>query len=624
MKLQLTRVTVNKQGSQQRTAEAIDAEILLIGRGTNCNIHLTDSRVALHHATITKNSVGSFSIEALSTMLIDASAVTIALLKENQQIQLGPYTLVVSKATDDADLAFSIELTTAAESAAAPITKRYAQTLKQTWLSRRALSWLAVGVIAFAFIAAPIYYALHTPSTAAASTNNKVAKTTTLATVTPTDAWNPGPLDSSHANFGRDCRACHQTPFVQVENSACENCHKTIGWHFALDTPAAKNLHESVFDSDTSQGRCASCHRDHKGVDALKRQDSPLCTDCHRDLKTQHETLAIPNITDFTIDHPPFKLSMLVAGKTGKDALVRVLQDKKPALIEKSNLKFPHDIHLSAKGVRSPNAANSSDATDKSSNKEILTCKNCHTPDETGTRFKPISMKEHCQDCHSLAFEPAATTREVPHGNVADVVSTVNEFYAEAALFNKPIDATGRSAPQKNAAWAKQKANAVVTDMMEKQSCFSCHTITKTSSSWVIAPIAITQHWLPKSRFPHAQHNTHECSSCHDAGKSKSATDILIPDIKNCQSCHAGNVPVVDKTIGTCQTCHGFHVGGPGAGTPAVLPQLPKTAPKIFPKSPLASNAGVNASSNVLQKTGVNPAATNSFRHPLHSLGSAK
>ena len=617
MKLILTRVTKSKLGSAQRTDEIIDAEILQIGRGTNCNIHLTDARVALHHATITKNSQGSFSIEALSTMLIDASTVTVALLKEQQQIQLGPYTLQVLqllKPTKDADLALSIELTTVAESVAAPSTKRYAQTLKQTWLSKRLFSWLAVGVVASAFIAAPIYYALQAPTPTSTPAVKSVAATATTANlaanfaanIVPTDAWNPGPLDSSHANFGRDCKQCHQTPFVQVENSSCENCHKTIGWHFALDTPAANKLHDSVFANDASVGRCASCHRDHKGMHALKRQDSPLCTDCHRDLKARHETLAIPNITDFTRDHPPFKLSMLVAGKTGKDAIVRVSQDSKPPLVEKSNLKFPHDVHLSKKGVRAPNATGNS-------SKEILSCKNCHTPDETGTRFKPISMKEHCQDCHSLAFEPAATSREVPHGNVADVVATVNEFYAEAALFNKPIDAAGRRAPQKNAAWVKQKANAIVTDMMEKQACFSCHTITKTDNSWLIAPIAITQHWLPKSRFPHAQHNTHECASCHDAAKSKTAADILIPDIKNCQSCHAGNVPVVDKTLGTCQTCHGFHVGGSGAGTPVVLPKSPISKSTIKPTTkPTTANPKTNLSHLSHTKANV-------FIHPLSS-----
>jgi predicted CXXCH cytochrome family protein len=597
MKLLLSRITSSKLGGPQRTDEIIDAEILQIGRGTNCNIHLTDSRVSLQHATITKNSLGSFSIEAVGTMLIDASAVSVALLKENQQIQLGPFTLVVLKPTKDADLALSLELTTAVESASAAPAKQYALTLKQTWLSKRALSWLSVSVVALAFLVIPIYYALHPPTPATDSAKSPALnQALTDVKLKPTDSWNPGPLDSSHANFGRDCTKCHQTPFVQVQNTSCENCHKTIGWHFALDTAEAKQLHENIFANDDNVGRCASCHRDHKGANALKRQDSPLCTDCHRDLKTRHEKLAIPNITNFTTDHPAFQLSMLVAGKTGKAALTRVSQDTKPKLIERSNLKFPHDVHLTKKGVRSPNASAAKDGN------EVLTCKNCHTPDETGTRFKPISMKEHCQDCHSLAFEPAATTREVPHGNVADVVATVNEFYAQAALFNKPIDAAGKSAPQKNTTWVNQKAKSIVTEMMEKQVCFSCHTITKTEQSWDVAPIAITQHWLPKSRFPHSQHSTHECAECHDATKSKTAADILIPDIKNCHGCHAGNDAVVDKAPGTCQTCHGFHVGGPGAGTPAVLPKTPVKAPL---KTPLKSN------------TNISQVQTSTFMHPL-------
>ncbi len=599
MKLLLTRITTSKPGGAQRTDEIIDAEILQIGRGSNCNIHLTDSRVGLQHATITKNSLGSFSIEALGTMLIDATAVSVAVLKEDQQIQLGPFTLVVLKPVNDADLALSLELTKVPESTTAPTTKQYALSLKQTWLSKRVLSWLSVSVVALAFLVVPIYYALHIPAMSMAEAKSQAQNQAhTNSNLKPTDSWNPGPLDSSHANFGRDCTQCHQTPFVQVQNTSCENCHKTIGWHFALDTTQAKQLHENIFANDDNVGRCASCHRDHKGTNALKRQDSPLCTDCHRDVKTRHEKLAIPNITNFTTDHPTFQLSILVAGKTGKAALTRISQDDKSKLIERSNLKFPHDVHLSKKGVRSPNASAAKDGN------EVLTCKNCHTPDETGTRFKPITMKEHCQDCHSLAFEPAATSREVPHGNVADVISTVNEFYAQAALFNKPIDSTSNRAPQKNTAWVNQKAQSIVTEMMEKQVCFSCHTITKTNQSWDVAPIAVTQHWLPKSRFPHSQHSTHECAECHDATKSKSANDILIPDIKNCQGCHAGNVSVVDKAPGTCQTCHGFHVGGPGAGTPAVLPKAPVKAPL---KTPPKTN------------TNLSQVSASTYMHPLGS-----
>ena len=113
---------------------------------------------------------------------------------------------------------------------------------------------------------------------------------------------------------------------------------------------------------------------------------------------------------------------------------------------------------------------------------------------------------------------------------------------------------------------------------MEDRVCFACHEIRKVNGSdekahsWKIAPIAITQHWLPKTRFPHNKHNTKDCNSCHQVEASKVSSDIAIPDIKNCRECHGGNSIAVDKAPGTCETCHGFHVGGPKSGIPIQLP----------------------------------------------------
>jgi hypothetical protein len=230
-----------------------------------------------------------------------------------------------------------------------------------------------------------------------------------------------------------------------------------------------------------------------------------------------------------------------------------------------------------------------------------MDCKNCHLPDETGTRFKPVTMKEHCQDCHSLEFEPKAAKRQVPHGKVDDVIASVREFYAQAALADTPIDVLvddgirrpgEKLAParrQSALAWATQKADKITRELMEDRVCFSCHQITPmagagkpgaTAASWHIAPVAITQHWLPKARFPHNQHATHDCSKCHAVAQSKRSSDIAIPDIGRCRECHGGNATAVDKAPGRCETCHGFHVGGSRSGTPLPSASLPSAPPR--------------------------------------------
>jgi hypothetical protein len=321
----------------------------------------------------------------------------------------------------------------------------------------------------------------------------------------------------------------------------------------------------------------------------LVRTDSKLCTDCHKDLKTRHPNSGVVDVAEFTKDHPPFKVSMLIPGKTGPAAIVRIQQDDKARFVEASGLKFPHDVHMSAKGLRGP------DGTAK------MECKNCHVKEESGIRFKPVTMGEHCQNCHSLEFEPKATTRQVPHGKVADVLATLKEYYAQAALTDAPIDVVledGIKRPGQRVAetrreaalsWANTKAEKISQELFEVRVCFACHQIKRGEAGaepalrWQIAPIAITQHWLPKSRFPHSRHDTYKCTSCHDVEKSKKSADIAIPDIKNCRECHGGNVTVKDKAPGTCETCHGFHTGSPKAGVPPIIPGSNK--PKLLPKA---------------------------------------
>lgn len=567
MKLLLAQVTRNRQGLAVHTEQTVQADPLRIGRGADCKLHLLDPRVALHHATMGLSDDGSSFIEAAAgTVKVNGRFERSMRLKAGQKISVGPFEIIVLPTPASFNLALSVELVDPLDNDKNESDANVAAGLKNTWLSKRTLSWIGALTVLLIFLVWPVTNAM----------NNQQREANAKLAITPDASWDPGPLSSAHHSFGRDCAQCHATPFVQTKNEQCESCHKTIGWHFALNTKEAKAMHESIFMQSKDASRCASCHRDHKGPMGLIRQDSPLCTQCHANLKTLHPETASPNIADFSRDHPAFKLSMLVPGKTGNDAVVRIAQE---TIAEKSNLKFPHDVHMAKKGIRGPNG------------RVAMECKNCHVPDENGIRFKPTTMKEHCQDCHSLAFEPTATNRQVPHSNVGDVIATVNEFYAQAALADTPIDVVvqdGIRRPgerlqpaQRQLAinWAAQKAEKIARELMEDRVCFACHIVSKVnvdgdpkSDSWKIAPIAITQHWLPKSRFPHNKHNTNDCGSCHNTYASKVSSDITIPDIKNCRECHGGNATAKDKAPGTCETCHGFHVGGSKSGTPVRLP----------------------------------------------------
>ncbi len=589
MKILLVQLTRNKQGQVQRAQQTLVLDQMLIGRGTDCKLFLADPRVALHHALIGTGGtlVGTenpcFIKSAGGIVTVDGAVQSATKLKVGQHVNIGPFELVVLERAPgtDHDLALSWELVDPIKEDSAESRKPAQVGLRNTWLSKRWLSWGGVLVTLAAFLAWPVMNAL-----APATERSDNAK----AALTADAAWDPGEVAASHHSFGRDCVQCHATPFVQTTNASCENCHSKIGWHFARDSKEKKALHKAIFEKPGDETRCAACHRDHKGPMGLIRQDSPLCTDCHGVLRTLVAKTPIPDITDFQKDHPPFQLSMLVPGEIGEAGIVRVPQDGSK-IVEKSNLKFPHATHMNKKGVRGQNG------------KVVMECKNCHVPDETGTRFKPTTMKDHCQECHSLEFEPKATNRQVPHGNVDDVIATVGEFYAQAVLADTPIDVVFNEGarrpgerlnvanpPQRLAAlsWATKKASVITRELMEVRVCFSCHEIKREtvgegkdkSETWRVAPIAVTQHWLPKSRFPHVQHSPYECKECHNTAASKTSADIDIPDIKNCQSCHAGNVVSTSMVRGTCETCHGFHVGGTKSGMPIPLPGSTAHDPK--------------------------------------------
>ena len=586
MKTKLATITRNKKGLPISTEQTVAAETLRVGRGADCKLHLADPRIALLHAEIICGVDGISYIEARGGAIsVDGRLERAATLKAGQRILVGPFELMVLPAQKDVDLALSVELVEPLKDDLEVVKSHVKAGLKSTWLSKRTFSWLLAGAVLLVFLAWPVLNAFDR-----GNGKDPSGKQASQALLTADASWDVGPLSSAHASFGSNCSACHQQPFVHVTNGACEDCHKKIGWHFALDTKQAKAVHTSVF-GDT---RCSSCHRDHKGPKGLVRTDSGLCTDCHQNLKSQHPLTGVADVAEFTKDHPPFKVSMLLPGKTGAAAIVRIAQDDKARYVEASGLKFPHDVHLSPKGIRGPNG------------KAQMECKNCHVNDESGIRFKPVTMGEHCQSCHSLEFEPKATTRQVPHGKVADVIATVQEYYAQAALTGAPIDVVledgikrpgarvGETRREAALAWANSKADKTTQELFEVRVCFECHVIKSgdaaadPSTRWQIAPITVTQHWLPKARFPHSRHNTFKCGSCHDVAGSKKSADIAIPDIKNCRECHGGNATAKDKAPGTCETCHGFHTGSPKAGVPPIVPG--GNQPKVVPKTTATAN----------------------------------
>lgn len=545
---QLKKITRNSRGEAIDEAREIAGDTLRIGRGANCIVHLPDPRINLHHASIHYADDGKLYLESANELLnFNGEFRKREALRNGSRILIGPYQFIVEEKDNDHDLVLSYELVSPLSDDKAELKQQSRTRLTQAGLSKRIIALSLAALITLAFLILPI---LHATQPDLVSAGDKLP-------ISLDESWNPGPISAGHQVFGKDCQQCHTKPFVQVEDAACTTCHKNIGDHVV-----SKNMQVSLFGNT----RCASCHLEHKDSLTIARSNPALCVDCHSDLKTHkanYPGIALNDIHDFSTDHPGFKLS-IKTGATFTD-IKRIDQNDKAHTIENSGLKFPHDVHLSSKGINSPDG------------RSVMQCSNCHTPDEAGVRFKPIAMQTHCASCHGLEFEPAVTTRQVPHGNAAEVMTTLREFYGSQSVGESPIDvatvdgllrrpeqANAKAERTRASVWANQKANSVATDLFEVRVCKTCHEVTRNDNvgeqPWTITPVNINDHWLPKNNFAHNQHTDTTCSTCHNVQASKTSKDIAIPDITTCRSCHGGAKPVRNKVTSTCESCHGFHL----------------------------------------------------------------
>ncbi len=465
--------------------------------------------------------------------------------------------------------------------------------LKKPLVGRRLLSWVFFLPTLIVFLAIPVlaslypaqtksFFAtvgLHEKATVVLDSHHtqksiqKMAAERAPATPFELDKhWNPGKLASAHAPWANDCKVCHSEAFATVKDKDCLVCHENAGDH--VDK---KLISVAALD----QARCATCHRDHKGELALKDQNihytASGCAACHQDIKKAAPKTELKNVQDFADKHPEFKVQIATGVKSTE--LRRIRLDAGQSVVEKTNLKFPHDIHLANKGIKGPKG------------KVVMECADCHQPDSTGVSFKNVTMKDHCQSCHELRFEPGLSNRQVPHGSVEDVLNTLREVYSfmgnrSGAPAPVSIESQLRQRPGVESATISESRSPVMRtggsgaggaafaarELFEKTSCNVCHYVSRVAGpgragtsgrdlpQYAIAPIRDPHAWMPKARFAHKAHQNESCSDCHNAKLSKTANDVLMPSIETCRDCHVGSSPVVGKITSDCGMCHGFHM----------------------------------------------------------------
>jgi len=584
-----------------RVGRAVSGEMLSLGRAAACKIFLPDPRIRLEHATIRRAEDGALYLDATGPVAIDQRAQTSVRLAVGQKISIGPYDFIVESVEDGADkpdprLTLSYALRLPAPGAADAKKPGGQVGVVQGWLSRRAMSWVLSLVVLLLCGAWPVWHAfqpvarvqLPANTTAAVAAQMRAAASAAQppaagsGQLAATDAqrmqaqlkkwvgahgqrldtfWNPGTISSAHQGFAQDCRSCHDKPFERVTDASCTSCHSNVGDHVRDPTIAHNTL--------TGQ-RCATCHKEHQGQAGMRTTDTVGCAQCHGNIRAFTPLTTLENVSDFATQHPQFRLS--IRQHDAARSVQRVRQS--PQLRNDTGLVFPHDIHLAAKGIKSPTGPAASGG------RVVLECANCHSLDAAGVRYEPVTMAKNCQSCHRLSVDPQAPEREVPHARPEVVELAVREIYASLAVDRFPVSLTtvnsllqrptGRApAFQATSAgrWVEQRSRSTFQQMFAKTNgvCTTCHAVESESASgklpasWKVPAIVDTTHWLPQSTFSHAQHKNAECVSCHSAKTSKMSSEILIPDIQSCRTCHAGAKPDKEKVVSQCDSCHGFH-----------------------------------------------------------------
>lgn len=545
----LIRKLVANQGPKQSYQDfEVSSTRLNIGRGTDQDLLLPGDRVSLRHAEI--NLVGGL-IQLTSSaplgVVVNGRTCQSASLKVGDQLLIGDYHLkLIAPPDDDIECAITVQQLQPQEYEGLDPDSFRTFLRNVPWLGKRSIGAMLFLLMILIGLGLPVLF------------NQQPQLREAMPAALPDDSvWLSGPLHREHRFIGDDCTICHAQPFEAVQDDACVSCHKDVSQHVP-DGHAAMSLFRTQ--------DCASCHHEHNEQQRMVMEDQRFCASCHRVLASVMGPKGqVSNASDFSKDHPDFRLSMLepVLKEGDWQWLQTGRKARTPDLKETNHLRFDHQQHLAADGMKNESGAY-----------EVLECSSCHTPAADGFGMVPITMESACGRCHSLAFDIANPAREVPHAEPEQVIQSLREYFSTRFVQERlggnasaGVRRPGNAAPtprlqQEGLVWVEARTQEVAEDMFERRACVSCHEVDVLgqgdSKRWRVRPNRINQHWLAASPFPHYRHRNESCGSCHAAETSTRTSDILMPHIDACQDCHGGP-DTEDRVLSMCVTCHRYH-----------------------------------------------------------------
>jgi hypothetical protein len=577
----LRQISRSAEGREIIRPSRLESDRLTIGRDPACDVHLTDLAVALRHATVERVSPGRVTVTAEEGLTVELNGRKVSNgkieLATGGDIRIASHILRFMPTPAGSDeIAVDVERVTEGEAKLGKGDERKFS-LASKMPSKRAAAWILSLLVLGVFLAWPIkaYYDRQ---------NEKAMARKFHAD----EMWSSGSLSNAHAQLGDNCEACHVKPFEAVRDESCKACHTKVHDHadpfrLARAKPdldrwgKVKLAFQETFD--IPPGRCVECHTEHEGKQAMPATAQRFCSDCHQTLKSKLPDTRLQDAGDFGKSHPEFQPVVLARWNGDKPVMQRISLAARPR--EMSNLKFPHGLHLSkTNGV----AQMARRLSAEHGFGQSLACADCHDGDPTGTRFQPVNMEEDCGMCHSLAFNTqAGTVRTLRHGEPAQVVADLRDFYRATPVAPPPnLGGMARRRPgdvmesRTRIQFARGAGSPVRADQAIRAvfspggACFDCHAVQappRGSLNFKIRPVAFPVRYMHKGWFDHRAHQTETCESCHKAGASNSANDLLLPDLASCRTCHAGENARAEVPS-SCAMCHDYHMD---TGAPSML-----------------------------------------------------
>jgi hypothetical protein len=381
--------------------------------------------------------------------------------------------------------------------------------------------------------------------------------------------YSAGGLSAAHAVLTKQCAACHVANAVMLVRSVADE--KCLACH---DGP----VHHTTQAFTPS---CASCHTDHRGAIRLAATSDSNCAQCHADLSIHAGSARfVRNISSFENSHPEFAVLRSGRSDPGTIQLNHYLH-LQPNLLGPKGSRVQMvctDCHRSATDAGGPWPYADTKSQGENLNRQAARASESESSGNESdvappprAYMAPTTYAQTCAACHGLQFDkrfPDAVPHDTPEVIHPFIVARLQTYIAgHPAELRVPRDPS-RDLPEQPvpadyrlltpAQWVGERA-AEDEELLWRKTCKQCHTLIAGENGALpkIAASNITSRYMPHANFDHSQHGLVDCVSCHAAATgSQQSSDVLLPGIATCRSCHRAGAEAAEAR---CFECHTYH-----------------------------------------------------------------